>query len=158
MNEPAKHVIASANFLLGASNFIVLAVPAGYTIGQTINPNEVNATHLARGAAWVVDGRCSHWLRTKAGPSLEMLFIARRGEKRPSWASAAAQPFAIAGHDGVFLIDSFRAGFPRRRDQARLRAWWPCERTKRSVVVEIAGHAPLDLSPFAAALAASECH
>ena len=153
----AKHVIASSNLFLGTSNFIVLALPSGYGIGQTINPNEVNATHLARGAAWVVDGRCSHFVRSAGGPSLELLLVAERGVRRPSWVANGAATL-VGGHDGVVLMDSFRTGFPRRREHARLRAWWSCERTKRSLVLEIAGPAPLVLSPLATALVASECH
>src|SRR5207249_2498687 len=96
----AKHVIASSNLFLGTSNFIVLALPREYGIGQTINPTEVNATHLARGAAWVVDGRCSHFVRSAGGPSLELLLVAERGVRRPSWVANGAATL-VGGHDGV---------------------------------------------------------
>lgn len=152
----AKHVIASTNLFLGTSNFVVLAMPPEYSIGQTINPNEVNATHLARGAAWVVDGRCSHFVRG-SGPSLELLLLAERGANRPRWASSG-RALALGGHEGVLVLDALRVGFPRRREHVRLRAWWPCERTRRSLILEIMGPAPLSLEPFAEAIAASECH
>ena len=155
----AKHVIASSNLFLGTSNFIVLALPPEYGIGQTINPTEVNATHLARGAAWTVvdDQRNAQLLLHALGnqPHHDVGGAAGRKADQPS---DRLHRVGIGGHDGVVLMDSFRTGFPRRREHARLRAWWSCERTKRSLVLEIAGPAPLVLSPLATALVASECH
>src|SRR5512142_2242928 len=106
-----KHVLASANVFLGASNFIVIALPERYNVGSTINPPEVAGTHPARGAAWVLDGRCSHYVReagTKA--ALELLVQSWRGEARlPKWESAARSTM-VAEHDARLIIDAIRVG------------------------------------------------
>lgn len=155
------HVLASANVFLGASNFMIVALPARYSVGQTINPAEVAATHPARGAAWVLDGRCSHYLRdTENKRSLELLVVASRGERNaPKWsASSDARGIVLAQHDARLLVDAIRVGFPRRRTMARLRAAWACERTKRSLEVELLGTDDANLGPIAEALLLSECH
>ncbi len=156
-----KHVLASANIFLGASNFIVIALPERYAVGQTINPAEVAGTQQARGAAWVLDGRCSHYLR-EAGSAgaLELLVLSERGEARmPKWAGApgvVARRFAE--HEGGQLEDTIRVGLTRRRTMPRLRAWWSCERTKRTLQVELVGPAGSDLSTIGDTLLLSECH
>lgn len=154
-----KHVLASANLLLGASNFMVLALPEQYSIGATINPAEVAGTHAARGAAWVLDGRCSHFVRDpRTKVSLELLVQAWRGEGRePKWSSGARR-IVVAQHDAQLSTDAIRVGFPRRRSMARLRAAWSCERTKRSLEVELLGPDDVDLTPIAEAILLSECH
>lgn len=155
------HVLASANLLLGASNFMVLALPDRYTIGATINPAEVAGTHPARGAAWVLDGRCSHYVRdVDAKTALELLVRSFRGESRvPKWyAGQDARAIVVAQHDARLVTDAIRVGFPRRRTMTRLRAAWSCERTKRSLEVELLGPDALDLGPIAEALLLSECH
>ncbi len=154
-----KHVLASANLFLGASNFMVLALPERYNVGQTINPPEVAGTHPARGAAWVLDGRCSHWVRdAQTKSSLELLVQSWRGEGRsPKW-WADAREIVVAQHDARLVFDAIRVGFPKRRTLARLRAAWSCERTKRSLEVELLGPEDVDLSQIADALLLSECH
>lgn len=154
-----KHVLASANLFIGASNFIVLALPERYNVGGTINPPEVAGTHAARGAAWVLDGQCSHYIRDAASrSSLELLVRSWRGEERaPKW-GAGAREIVIAQHDARLATDAIRVGFPRRRTMARLRAAWSCERTKRSLELELLGPDGTDLSPLAEALLLSECH
>lgn len=154
-----KHALASANLLLGASNFIVLALPERYNVGATINPPEVAGTHAARGAAWVLDGRCSHWVRdTETKASIELLVQSWRGEARsPKWAGDA-RGVVIAQHDAGILADVIRVGFPRRRTMTRLRAAWSCERTKRSLEIELLAPANFDLTAIADALQLSECH
>ncbi len=154
-----RHVLASANMLLGASNFLVLALPERYRVGQTINPNEVNGTAQARGAAWVQDGRCSHYLRDGGTVrALEFLLVARRGVVPPGWAADPSRAIRVADHEGSARADTMRVGFPRRRDLDRLRLWWPCERTGRSLELELLG--PLGAAPddLIAALERSECH
>lgn len=154
-----KHVLASANFFLGASNFVIVALPDRYTVGQTINPAEVAGTHPARGAAWVLDGRCSHWLRDdEAGSSLELLVVTSRGTRPPGWSGGPTTRAVFDEHDGEVLIDSIRVGFPRRRSMGRLRAWWPCERTRRSLRLEVVAPDGVDLAPVAESLVLSECH
>lgn len=154
-----KHVLASANFFLGAKNFMVLALPARYVVGQTINPSEVAGSHSARGASWVLDGRCSHYLRdAQHGPSLELLVLTWRGFARtPRWAEGA-RATTVAQHDAQLLLDEIRVGFPRRRTLTRLRAWWPCERTQRTLQVELLGPDGFDLGAIAETLSLSECH
>lgn len=153
------HVLASSNLLLGASNFMVLALPERYSIGQTINPAEVGGTHQARGAAWVLDGRCSHFIRDTTGPSLEVLVVSDRGQRVPRWdRSDGLSITSVAEHEARLGIDQIRVGFPRRRTMERLRAWWPCERTNRTVQVEIVGPEGVDLAAVAAVLPRSECH
>lgn len=154
------HVLASANVLLGASNFMVIALPDRYTVGQTINPSEVAGTHPARGAAWVLDGRCSHYLRdTETKMSLELLVVTRRGENAvPRWYSSAERSLVVAQHDARLMQDEIRVGFPRRRTLSRLRAAWSCERTKRALEVELLGPHDADLAPIADAFTLAECH
>ena len=155
------HVLASANVFLGASNFVVIALPDRYTVGQTINPAEVAGTHPARGAAWVLDGRCSHYLRDgQTRQSLELLVVTRRGEASvPRWyASSEARRLVVAQHEARMLFDEIRVGFPRRRSMARVRAAWSCERTKRALEVELLGPHDADLTPIADAFALAECH
>ncbi|HEY6957190.1 MAG TPA: hypothetical protein VI814_00015 [Candidatus Limnocylindria bacterium] len=154
-----KHVLASANLFIGASNFLVIALPERYNIGGTINPPEVAGTHAARGAAWVLDGRCSHYVRdTSSRTSLEILVQSWRGETRsPKWMGEARE-IVIAQHDARLATDAIRVGFPRRRTMARLRAAWSCERTKRSLELELLGPEDVDLSPIADAIVLSECH
>ena len=154
-----KHVLASANVFLGASNFIVIALPERYNVGGTINPPEVAGTHPARGAAWVLDGRCSHYVRDPQTKSaLELLVQSWRGESRaPKWL-ADARSAMVDEHDARVLTDAIRVGFPRRRTLTRLRAAWSCERTKRSIEVELLGPEDVDLSAIADALLLSECH
>ncbi len=154
-----RHVLASSNLLLGASNFVVLALPERYSIGQTINPAEVGGTHQARGAAWVLDGRCSHFIRDSGGPSLEILVVSDRGERTPRWGRGdGLTATLVAEHEAHVGIDRIRVGFPRRRTMERLRAWWPCERTKRTLQIEIVGPEGVDLVAVAAVLPHSECH
>lgn len=153
-----KHVLASANIFLGAGNFLVLALPERYTVGQTINPAEVNATHPARGASWVIDGRCSHFLRDANGPSLEFLFVSDRGSSPPRWAVGANPDRRIGDHEAVLLLDTMTVGFPRRREVGRLRAWWACDRTRRSPRLEIVAPVGVDLVAIGFALEHSECH
>lgn len=155
-----KHVLASSNLFLGASNFMVLALPDRYAVGQTINPAEVAGSHQARGAAWVLDGRCSHYLRDGAAKiSLELLVLSDRGTRVPRWARGdGLAETVVAEHGGQVLVDRMRVGFPRRRTMERLRAWWPCERTRRTLQVEILGPEGVELSSVAAALPHSECH
>ncbi len=156
-----KHVLASANILLGASNFMIIALPERYTVGQTINPAEVAGTHPARGAAWVLDGRCSHFLRdAQTRQSLELLVVTRRGETAvPRWyASSDTRPLLVAQHDARLLFDEITVGFPRRRAMARLRAAWSCERTKRALEVELLGPHDADLAAIAEAFSLAECH
>jgi len=145
--------------LLGASNFLVLALPERFRVGQTINPNEVNGTAQARGAAWVQDGRCSHFLRDGGTVrALELLLVARRGAARPGWAAEGSRAIRIADHEGSALADRLRVGFPRRRDLDRLRLWWPCERTGRSLELELLGAPGSEHDDLIAALERSECH
>src|SRR5512132_1301064 len=102
------HVLASANVFLGASNFMVLALPDRYNVGQTINPAEVAGTHPARGAAWVLDGRCSHYLRdSQSKQSLELLVVSRRGEAAvPRWfGSTDTRALIVAQHEARLLFD-----------------------------------------------------
>ena len=155
-----KHVLASTNFFMGASNFVIVALPERYVVGQTINPPEVAGTHRASGAAWVLDGRCSHWLRDREeGPSLELLVLTWRGERRPRWfAVDGANPATFAEHDGRLMLDDIRVGFPRRRTMRRLRAWWTCERTRRTLEIEVVAPAGADLAALAESLTHSECH
>ena len=154
-----KHVLASANFLLGVSNFMVLALPESYTVGQTINPAEVDATHPARGIAWVLEGRCSHYLRDSSGPSLELLVKAGRGSHAPRWAQGDdLTNTVVAEHEGQVRLDKLTVGFPRRRVLDRMRAWWPCDRTKRTIQVEILGPEGLDVAALSGALPHTECH
>lgn len=154
-----KHVLASANLLLGASNFIVLALPERYNVGATINPAEVAGTHAARGAAWVLEGRCSHFLRdAETRASLELLVRSWRGEGRSTKWGPDARAVVVAQHDAQLVTDAIRVGFPRRRTMTRLRVAWSCERTKRSLEVELLGPDALDLDPIAEALLLSECH
>lgn len=154
-----RHVLASANLFIGASNFLVLALPDRYNVGGTINPPEVAGTHPARGAAWVLDGRCSHYLRdTASRTSLELLVRSWRGESRsPKWWGDARE-IVVAEHEARLVTDAIRVGFPRRRTMARLRAAWSCERTKRSLELELLGPDGTDLSPIADAILLSECH
>lgn len=155
------HVLASANIFLGASNFMVLALPDRYNVGQTINPAEVAGTHPARGAAWVLDGRCSHYLRdSQSKQSLELLVVSRRGETAvPRWfGSTDTRALIVAQHDARLLFDEIKVGFPRRRAMARLRAAWSCERTKRALEVELLGPHDADLAAIADALTLAECH
>ena len=154
-----KHVLASANLFVGATNFIVLALPERYSVGATINPPEVAGTHPARGATWVLDGRCSHYVRdTSSRASLELLVRSWRGESRsPKWSSDARE-IVIAQHEARLATDAIRVGFPRRRTMARLRAAWACERTKRSLELELLGPEDADLSSIVEALLLSECH
>lgn len=154
-----KHVLASANFFLGATNFVVIALPDRYVVGQTINPPEVAGSHPARGAAWVLDGRCSHYLRdAERGPSLELLVLTWRGLKPPPRWAESTVALRVDQHEAQLLIDEIRVGFPRRRPMVRLRAWWPCERTERTLQLEILGPDGTDLGPIAATLSLSECH
>ncbi len=156
-----RHVLASANILLGASNLVVIALPDRYSVGQTINPAEVAGTHPARGAAWVLDGRCSHYLRdSQTRESLELLVVSRRGEGSvPKWfGSSDTRPLVVAQHDARLMVDEIRVGFPRRRPMARLRAAWSCERTKRALEIELLGPHDADLAPIAEAFALAECH
>ncbi len=155
-----KHVLASANIFLGASNFLIVALPERYVVGQTINPAEVAGTQPARGAAWVLDGRCSHYVRDAAAQrSLELLVVADRGVRQPRWSHEEGAATALfAEHEGQFRLDTIRAGFPRRRTMGRLRAWWPCERTKRTLLVELVAPDGVDLAPIGESLRLSECH
>jgi hypothetical protein len=154
-----KHVLASANLFIGASNFIVLALPDRYNVGGTINPPEVAGTHAARGAAWVLDGRCSHYVRDSTSrTSLELLVQSWRGETRAAKLSGDVREIVIAQHDARLATDAIRVGFPRRRTMARLRAAWSCERTKRSLELELLGPDGMDLSAIAEAILLSECH
>ena len=156
-----KHVLASANVFLGASNFIVLALPERYNVGGTINPPEVAGTHPARGAAWVLDGRCSHYLRdARTKTSIELLVQSWRGEARaPKWyVSSEARGVLVAEHDARLIADAIRVGFPRRRTMTRLRAAWSCERTKRSLEIELLASADIELDAIAEAILLSECH
>jgi hypothetical protein len=61
-------------------------------------------------------------------------------------------------HDARLSTDAIRVGFPRRRTMARLRAAWSCERTKRSLELELLGPDDVDLAPIAEAILLSECH
>lgn len=119
----------------------------------------MNGTAQARGAAWVLDGRCSHYLRDAGGGSLEMLLVAHRGVAgRPRWAAEPSRTIRIADHEGLARTDTIRVGFPRRRDLDRLRLWWPCERTGRSVELEIVGAPGSPRDELIGALERSECH
>lgn len=154
-----KHVLASANLFIGASNFIIIALPERWSVGGTINPPEVAGTHPARGAAWVLDGRCSHYLRDSlTKTSLELLVLSFRDAKRaPKW-YGEGRDIVVAQHDARVMTDAIRVGFPRRRGMARLRAAWSCERTKRALEVEILAPDGSDLGPIVEALLLSECH
>ena len=155
-----KHVLASANLFLGASNFMILALPERYVVGGTINPSEVAGTEQARGAKWVLDGRCSHYLRDPAANrSLELLIVADRGERRPGWSTDEGAGSALfAEHEGGYRLDAIRTGFPRRRTMGRLRAWWPCERTHRTLHLEVLAPEGVDLGPISESVRLSECH
>jgi hypothetical protein len=154
------HVLASANLFLGASNFVIVALPERYVVGGTINPSEVAGTEQARGAKWVLDGRCSHYLRDPAAQrSLELLIVGDRGQRQPKWsAEEGVAPARFAEHEGRLRVDTIRAGFPRRRTMGRLRASWPCERTHRTLHVEVLAPEGVDLGPIGESLTLSECH
>lgn len=159
--EPIRHVVAASNFLIGATNFLILALPQGWRIGDGIAPPEVDATHMDGGTLWVVDGRTHHVLFEPAAKRQVELIVrvqpgaARRERVSTGWETGDIK---VSGHPATYRIGEVRRGVLKRQRLAALGIAFHCNLSERSLCIEFFGPSSEDLREFLRLAPAITCH
>ncbi|MFQ6058193.1 MAG: hypothetical protein ACE5MB_04835 [Anaerolineae bacterium] len=158
-----KHLIAASNFLMGATNFLIVPLPKSWNVGRGFSPPEVDAnTHWGE-VSWVTSGRASQVLFNEdEGVALEFVVKVSRGKKdlKPKMSQVRAQgPVQLGGHEATYALGEMKRGFPRRKIAQVLQASFYCDKTKRTINLEFVGQcAEGDLEALLEAISWLECH
>ncbi|MDR5694874.1 MAG: hypothetical protein QN198_12375 [Armatimonadota bacterium] len=158
-----KHVIAAENFLLGATNFVVVTLPEGWKLLRGISPPEVDSNRLFGEVQWVTSGRSPHLLvqpERRSGAELHVLVNRGRRMLDKLKASPGARPFFLhSGHEAFLLHHQVRRGLWRGYLEKGVRLSLFCDRTDRTITLEITGRiGETEIQELLEALQGVECH
>lgn len=157
-----KHIIAAENFLLGATNFVVVTLPEGWTLLRGTSPPEVDSNRQFGGVQWVTSGRSPHLLvqpERKTGAEMHILIQRGRRPLDKVKASPKACPFPLQSGHEAFLLHLVRRGLWRGASENGVRLSVFCDRTDRTITLEITGRiGEAEIQELLEALQGVECH
>lgn len=158
-----KHVVAAENFLLGPTNFVVVALPEGWKLLRGTSPPEVDSNRLFGDVQWVTSGRSPHLLiqpERRTGAEMHILIHRGRRSLEKLKASPGARPFPVqSGHEAFFLLHQVRRGLWWGSVENGVRLAVFCDRTDRTITLEIAGRiGEAEIDELLEALQGVECH
>lgn len=149
--------------LVGPVGFVGLAVPPPWQVTKASVTPEVHTTVRESGRQWVASGETRHVVfdpgrRLRIDLVVRVMPRAPRRTLPPLADQTAAGAIVVAGHPGEFLLGRRRDGWLSPRLVPTLRVRHRCDRTGRTILIELSGAAVEDLRALLAAVGGLECH
>ncbi len=139
MEQHSVHVMAAANPLYGAVNFVVLTLPPGWRMAAGSLPPEIERVVTVDGVQWVASGSATGYVyNRKEGKALEVRV--RISRKPFKWGkSRNTSKTLVGGHEADYTITSETVGLFRKRTLQVLLVRFYCDRTGRHIEIRLRG-------------------
>ncbi len=137
--EHSVHVVAAANPLYGAVNFVVLTLPPGWRMVAGNLPPEIERIVTVDGVQWVASGSAtSYAYNAKEGKMME---IKVRISRKPfKWRKGGApERTVVGGHEASYTLTSETVGLLRKRRLEVLVVRFYCDHTNRHIEIKLRG-------------------
>jgi len=160
----ATQTLEAVNPIVGRTQFIGLSLPPAWRITRATVMPDVATTVRQGERQWVAAGETRHVVFDGARRiRLDMVVQVKPGASRrplPRLAETVANgPIAVGGHPGVFQLGRRREGVLSRRLVPTLRVRHYCDRTQRTILLELSGSVLVEeFRALLEAMRSVECH
>ena len=137
------HEIVVNNLLLGASNFLALALPPSWDISMGAGRPEITASREHNGQRWVASGDAWYILHEPERRWAMEVRLTAASPKR-SGSVVTVPELTIAGHPARITWNRRRRGFIKRWPVTYVTAEFFCPQTERQLRLELSGRVPDD--------------
>ncbi len=137
--EHSVHVMAAANPLYGAVNFVVLKLPPGWRMAAGNIPPEIDRVITVDGVQWVAAGSTKGYLyNRREGAVLEV--NVRVSTKPFKWRKGVSpEKTRVGGHEASYIVATETVGLFRKRRLETLVVRFYCDRTGRHIEIKLRG-------------------
>lgn len=133
------HVMAAANPLYGAVNFVVLKLPPGWRMAAGSIPPEIDRVTTVDGVQWVAAGSAKGYLYNRKKSAVLEVNV-RISTKPFKWKkSRFPEKTSVGGHEASYLVTSETVGLIRKRRLESLVIRFYCDRTGRHIEIKLRG-------------------
>lgn len=150
--------------MVGTIEFVGLDLPDPWRITRALVTPEVQTTVRKDERQWVAAGETRHVVfdpsrRVHTDLVIRIMPSAPRRSLTGFVEQAAAGVVTVGGHPGEFQIGRRRSGWLSRRLISALRVRHYCDRTERTILIDLSGDVAVDdLRVLLEALGHLECH
>lgn len=148
--------VAASNFLFGVVNFIILSLPEGSRLISGNIPPEINRIVKIGKVRWVSEGHTTNYIVHK-NVAFEVKVIVSEGSHLNKFENS----IIINGHHAYYRCILTKTGIIRRRQLNRLEINFYCNKTKRTLKLQLSSTYSIcerDIDAFLALLKDSICH
>lgn len=132
-----QYELFTGSLLSGTYSLLTLTLPDGWVIQRTRIPPDIYYMGVVDGRRWILEGYATYFLSNVVTGDSYRLFIEIKKGLNPIQSEAGASITSFAGHTAYLTVTPVSIGFFRKKPAWEVVLKTVCDKTQRSIKIQI---------------------